>query len=572
MRPRRESTALLLHLRLLALPLVVVFTADTSPVLAQTDDTRPITEDVIRQAEVLLGLRFTPDERRQLLERQQFFLDLSGHREAYADIRASAPDQSVMPAIRFDPGPLSWELPEADVGPAWTHVGGVQRPADLEDVAFWTIPELAELIRTRQVTATELTRMYLNRLERFDPDLHLVVTLLSEPALEQAARLDQELDAGIYRGILHGIPYALKDLFAVEGYPTTWGAVPGGFEEMEGTATIARRLEEAGAVLVAKVSLGALAWGDVWFGGQTRNPWDLDEGSSGSSAGSAAAVSAGLVPFAIGTETLGSIVSPSTRTGVTGLRPTFGRVSRAGGMAVSWSMDKAGPICRAAADCGMVLDAIRGSDGIDPSAVDAPFNYAPDVDWSEITVGYVEEDFEGDDPSARLDRESLDVFRSLGARLIPIELPDRPIDGFILILAAEAAASFDRVTMENLDDRLVRQMADAWPNVLRTARFIPAAEYIQANRIRAQLGEDMADLLTDVDVYLAPSQRGSNSLVTNLTGHPTISLPNGFVDPGSPNAITLTGRLYDEATVLAVARAYQAATDFHRRHPPRFSR
>lgn len=566
MRPPREVIALL------SLTFLAVFTTVTPPVLAQADDDRPITEDVIRRAEILLGLRFTPEERRQLLERQQFFLDLSGYREAYDDIRAAAPDQSVMPAIRFDPGPLSWDLPETDLGPAWTHVGGVQRPADLEDVAFWTIPELGELIRTRQVTSVELTRMYLERLERFDPDLHLVVTLLSEPALEQAHRLDGELDAGTYRGPLHGIPYALKDLFAVEGYPTTWGTVPGGFEEMEGTATIAERLEEAGAVLVAKVSLGALAWGDVWFGGQTRNPWDLEEGSSGSSAGSAAAVSAGLVPFAIGTETLGSIVSPSTRTGVTGLRPTFGRVSRAGGMAVSWSMDKAGPICRAAEDCGMVLDAIRGSDGIDPSAVDAPFNYAPDLDWSEITVGYVAEDFEGDDPSARLDRESLDVFRSLGARLVPIELPDRPIDGFILILAAEAAASFDRITMENLDDRLVRQMADAWPNVLRTARFIPAAEYIQANRIRTQLGEDMADLLADIDVYLAPSQRGRNSLVTNLTGHPTISLPNGFVDPGSPNSITLTGRLYDEATVLAVARAYQAATDFHRQHPPRFER
>lgn len=566
MRPRCKSIALL------SLTLLAVVTTATPPVLAQADADRPITEDVIRQAEVLLGLRFTPDERRQLLAGQQFFLDLSGYREAYADIRAAAPDQSVMPAIRFVPGPLSWDLPQSDMGPVWTHVGGVQRPDDLEDVAFWTIPELAELIRTRQVTSTELTRMYLSRLERFDPDLHLVVTLLSEPALEQAARLDGELDAGIYRGPLHGIPYALKDLFAVEGYPTTWGTVPGGFEEMEGTATIAERLEEAGAVLMAKVSLGSLAWGDVWFGGQTRNPWDLQEGSSGSSAGSAAAVSAGLAPFAIGTETLGSIVSPSTRTGVTGLRPTFGRVSRAGGMAVSWSMDKAGPICRAAEDCGMVLDAIRGSDGLDPSAVDAPFNYAPHVDWSEITVGYVTADFEGDDPSARLDRETLDVFRSLGARLVPMELPDRPIDGFILILAAEAAASFDRITMENLDDRLVRQMADAWPNVLRTARFIPAAEYIQANRIRAQLGEDMAGLLADIDVYLAPSQRGSNSLVTNLTGHPTISLPNGFVDPGSPNSITLTGRLYDEATVLAVARAYQAATDFHRRHPPRFAR
>ena len=557
MRHRRRANALLLTS-------AAVFGAVSPPILAQAGGDRPITEEVIRHAEILLGLRFTAEERSQLLERQQFFLDLSRYRAAYEDIRGAAPDQSVMPAIRFEPGPLSWDLPEADLGPVWTHVGGVQRPAQLQDVAFWTVPELAELVRTRQVTSVELTRMYLDRLERFDPDLHVVVRLLSEPALAQAARLDQELDAGTYRGPLHGIPYALKDLFSVEGYPTSWGAVPGGFEEMEGTATVATRLEDAGAVLVAKVSLGALAWGDVWFGGQTRNPWDLDEGSSGSSAGSAAAVSAGLVPFAIGTETLGSIVSPSTRTGVTGLRPTFGRVSRAGGMAVSWSMDKVGPICRAAEDCGMVLDAIRGSDGIDPSGVDAPFNYAPEIDWSEMTVGYVAADFEGDDASG--------VVRELGARLVPMELPDRPIDGFILILAAEAAASFDRITMQNLDDRLVRQMADAWPNVLRTARFIPAVEYIQANRIRAQLGEDMAEILADIDVYLAPSQRGSNSLVTNLTGHPTISIPNGFLDPGSPNAITITGRLYDEATILAVARAYQSVTDFHRRQPPRFGR
>ncbi len=536
------------------------------------DAGRPITEEAVRQAEIVLGLELTPEERRQLLERQQFFLDLEGYRGAYADIRSAAPPQSVMPALAFRPGPVSWTPPEDDPGPVWTHVGGVQRPADLEDVAFWTIPELAELIRTRQVTSTELTRMYLDRIERYDPQLHLVVTRLDDHALRQAARADREIEAGRYRGPLHGIPYALKDLFALEGHPTTWGAVPEGFEEMPGTATVARKLEEAGAVLLAKVSLGALAWGDVWFGGQTRNPWNLEEGSSGSSAGSAAAVAAGLVPFAIGTETLGSIVSPSTRTGVTGLRPTFGRVSRAGGMAVSWSMDKAGPICRAAEDCGMVLDAVRGADGIDPSAVDAPFNYTPDVDWSGLTVGYVAEDFEGEGADVQLDRAALDVFRSLGARLVPIELPDRPIDGFILILAAEAAASFDRLTMEDLDDRLPRQIVDAWPNVLRTARFIPAAEYIQANRIRTQLGHDMAAIMSEVDVYLAASQRGSNSLVTNLTGHPAISLPNGFLDRGSPKSITLTGRLYDEATLLAVARAYQEATDFHRRHPPGFSR
>lgn len=562
-----------LRMRILAIlnALLVVLVLGPRPVAAQPVQ-EPIAAETIRSAEVLLGLDFTSEERAQLLERQQFFLDLEGYRATYDDIRSAAPDQSVFPALAFAPGPLSWTLPEEDLGPVWTHVGGVRRPADLEDVAFWTIPRLAELIRTRQVTSVELTRMYLDRIRRFDPDLELVVTLLEDLALEQAARADEELESGIYRGPLHGIPYALKDLFAVEGYPTTWGAVADGFEEMEGTATVARKLEEAGAVLVAKVSLGALAWGDVWFGGQTRNPWDLEEGSSGSSAGSAASVSAGLVPFAIGTETLGSIVSPSTRTGVTGLRPTFGRVSRAGAMAVSWSMDKAGPICRAAEDCGIVLDAIRGADGIDPSAVDAPFDYEPGIDWSEITVGYVASDFEGEDPGVQLDRDALEVFRSLGADLVPIELPDRPIDGFILILAAEAAASFDRLTTENLDDLLPRQIVDAWPNVLRTARFIPAAEYIQANRIRAQLGEDMADLFSEVDVYLSSSQRGNNLLVTNLTGHPSIALPNGFLDPGSPTSFTLTGRLYDEATLLAVARAYQEATDFDEQHPPRFSR
>jgi Asp-tRNA(Asn)/Glu-tRNA(Gln) amidotransferase A subunit family amidase len=532
----------------------------------------PITEAAIRQAEGILGLEFTPAERRLLMQRQRFFQDLTALRDSYALIRAEAPDQSVMPALHFLPPTPAWTLPSTDSGPTWTHVGGVERPAALEDVAFWTVPELAELIRTRQVTSVELTQMFLDRLGRYDPDIHLVVTLLQDLALEQAARADGELAEGRYRGPLHGVPYVLKDLFAVAGFPTTWGASAVGFEEMEGTATVARKLEEAGAVLLAKVSLGALAWGDVWFGGQTRNPWNLEEGSSGSSAGSAAAVSAGLAPFAIGTETWGSIVSPSSTTGVTGLRPTFGRVSRAGGMAVSWSMDKVGPICRAAEDCGMVLDAVRGSDGIDRSAVDAPFNYTPEVDWSELSVGSLAADFEGDQASAVLDRATLGVFRSLGARLVPIGLPDRPVEALALILGAEAAASFDIVTRTGLDDQLPRQMADAWPNVLRTTRFVPAAEYIQANRIRTQLAEDLTEIMTDVDVYLAPAQRGNNSLVTNLTGHPAVSLPNGFTDPTSPNAITIIGRLYDEATLLAVAGAYQKATDFHRRHPPDFAR
>lgn len=529
-----------------------------------------ITADEIRAAEEILGLAFTPEERAQMLERQQFFQDLAALRESYAEIRTAGPDQSVMPAISFVPGPPSWVLPERDEGPVWSPLPTVIRPDPLEEAAYWTIAELGALLRTGQVTSVELSRMYLDRIERHDPSLELVVTLLEDEALAQAATADAELAAGTDRGPLHGIPYVLKDLFALEGYPTTWGAVPAGFEEMDGTAAVATELAEAGAVLLAKVSLGALAWGDVWFGGRTRNPWNLEEGSSGSSAGSAAAVSAGLAPFAIGTETWGSIVSPSATTGVTGLRPTFGRVSRAGAMAVSWSMDKAGPICRAAEDCGMVLDVIRGADGIDPSAVDVPFNYEPEVDWTALTVGYVEADFQGEGLDVGLDLETLEVLRSLGASLVPIDLPERPIGPLSLILGAEAAASFDRITLSNRDDELPRQVVDAWPNVLRSARLIPAAEYIQANRIRALLGMDMRELFTEVDVYVAPAGRGDSSLLTNLTGHPAIAVPNGMRDPDSPNSITFIGRLYDEATLLSVARAYQQATDFHLLHPPAF--
>ncbi|MEX2472958.1 MAG: amidase [Gemmatimonadota bacterium] len=529
-----------------------------------------ITEDEILAAEEILGLTFTPEERSQMLERQQFFQDLSALRESYGEIRAAAPDQSVMPAISFVPGPLSWELPARDEGPLWSPLPTVTRPEPLEKAAYWSIAELGALLRTGQATSVELTRMYLDRIEQHDRSLELVVTLLEDEALAQAATADAELAAGTDRGPLHGIPYVLKDLFALEGYPTTWGVWPAGFEEMEGSATVATELAEAGAVLLAKVSLGALAWGDVWFGGRTRNPWNLEEGSSGSSAGSAASVSAGLAPFGIGTETWGSIVSPSATTGVTGLRPTFGRVSRAGAMAVSWSMDKVGPICRFAEDCGMVLDAMRGADGIDPSAVDAPFNYEAGVDWSAITVGYVDDDFEGEGSDVALDLETLEVLRALGASLVPIDLPERPIGPLSLILGAEAAASFDRITLSNRDDELPRQVVDAWPNVLRSARLIPAAEYIQANRIRTLLGRDMRDLFAEVDVYVAPSGRGDSSLLTNLTGHPAIAVPNGMRDPDSPNSITFMGRLYDEATLLGVARAYQEATDFHLLRPPLF--
>lgn len=550
--------------------LTIGFVAGCSPDAGGQAPGEAVTAEMIQSAETLLGLELTEAEREQLLEPQQFFQDLGALRESYAAIRAAAPDQSVLPALYFVPEPPAWTLPEVDEGPVWSAAGSVERPEDLQAVAFWSVAELGALLRSGQVSSVELTEMYLARLLEHDPALELVVTLLADEAMVEAQRADQELAAGTDRGPLHGIPYVLKDLFAVEGHPTTWGAAHRQDAAMPGTATIARKLEDAGAVLLAKVSLGALAWGDVWFGGRTRNPWNLEEGSSGSSAGSAAAVSAGLVPFSIGTETYGSIVSPSATTGVTGLRPTFGRVSRAGGMAVSWSMDKAGPICRYVEDCAMVLEAIRGADGIDRSAVDAPFNYRPEVDWSALRVGYVEADFEGDDPGAALDRETLEVLRGLGANLVPIDLPDGPIEAMILILAAEAAASFDEITRSGDDDMLTRQITDAWPNVLRTARFIPAAEYVQANRIRTQLGQDMREIMAEVDVYLAPALRGTNLQVTNLTGHPAIAVPNGFVDEDSPNSITFMGRLYDEATMLAVARAYQEATEWHVRQPEGF--
>lgn len=543
-----------------------------SPHALQSQEQTEITEEVIERAERLIGLQFTPEQRAQLLENQVFFQNLADRRDSYERLRTVELDQSVFPALPFDPGPPSWTLPSEDIAPVWSDPGRVERPANLESLAYWPLGRLAELIRTRQVSSTELTRMYLERLRRHDAELELVVRFLEEEALEQAARADREIAAGRYRGPLHGIPYGVKDLFALEGHPTTWGAAPYQDQRMEGTATVVRKLEEAGAVAVAKLSLGALAWGDVWFGGQTRNPWNLEEGSSGSSAGSAAGVSAGLVPFAIGTETWGSIVSPATQTGVTGLRPTFGRVSRAGAMAVSWTMDKVGPICRTVEDCAMVFDAIRGPDGIDRTIVDEPFNYRHEVRLDTVRIGYLASELETDYPAAALDRETVQALRTMGAELVPIELPDRPVTALAFILAAEAGASFDELTRSGDDELLARQVADAWPNVLRTARFIPAVEYVQANRVRTLLTHDMRRIFQEsgIHLYLAPALAGNNSLLTNLTGHPAVAVPNGFVDPESPSTITFIGRLYDEAGLLAVARAYQEATDFHRQHPDRF--
>ncbi|RMI25838.1 MAG: amidase, partial [Calditrichaeota bacterium] len=379
-------------------------------------------------------------------------------------------------------------------------------------------------------------------------------------------RADAEIAAGKYRGPLHGIPYGAKDLLAVKGYPTTWGAAPYKDQFIDKNATVIKRLEEAGAVLVAKLTMGALAWGDVWFGGKTRNPWNLEQGSSGSSAGSASATAAGLVAFAIGTETWGSIVSPSTRCGTTGLRPTYGRVSRNGAMALSWSMDKIGPICRSVEDCALVFNAIYGPDEEDPTLYDLPFNYDASLDIRKLRIGYLKSEFEKDTLNKPFNDAALQQLQKMGVELIPIELPDYPVWDISFILDAEAAAAFDQLTRSNRDDLLVRQIKNAWPNVFRMSRFIPAVEYINANRIRTILINRMTEIFKKVDVYVTPSF-GTNLLLTNLTGHPCVVVPNGFKDDGTPVSISFIGNLFGEAETLIVAKRYQDATGFHLKHP-----
>jgi Asp-tRNA(Asn)/Glu-tRNA(Gln) amidotransferase A subunit family amidase len=443
-----------------------------------------------------------------------------------------------------------------------------KRPSNLEDLAFWPVRDLAELLRTKQVSSVELTTMYLERLKRFGPQLECVVSLTEERALEQARAADDEIKKGKYRGMLHGMPYGAKDLLAVKGTKTTWGSAIYKEQTIDETATVIERLDGAGAVLVAKLTLGELAWGDVWFGGMTRNPWNPEQGSSGSSAGSASATAAGLVAFAIGTETWGSIVSPSTRCGTTGLRPTFGAVSRSGAMALSWSMDKIGPICRSVDDCAIVFDVIRGADGKDVAAVDANFEYAPTPRLEGMRIGYVKSLFEEDYPNRERDAAVIEQLRALGAELVPIELPKVPVTPLACILTAEAAATFDDLTRSNRDDEMVRQIKNSWPNTLRGARFIPAVEYIQANRVRSLLMDEMEKL--PVDVYLTPTFGGDNLLLTNLTGHPCVVLPNGFTEEGTPTSITFMGRLFGEGALLAAANAYQDATDFDEKHPAAF--
>lgn len=526
-----------------------------------------ITKEMLADAEAVAGLRFTDAERELMLEGVNENLD------AYRKLREVEIPNEVAPALRFDPLLPGRNVPTAGRRPfRRSRRPDVTRPANLEEAAFWPLTDLAELLRTRQVSSVELTQMYLDRLRRHGPKLECVITLTEELALTQAHRADRELARGVYRSPLHGIPWGAKDLLAEDCCRTTWGAKPYEEQMISYDAAVVERLEAAGAVLVAKLTLGALAWGDVWFGGQTRNPWNPEQGSSGSSAGSASATVAGLVGFSIGSETLGSIVSPSTRCGATGLRPTFGRVSRYGAMALSWSMDKLGPICRTAEDCALVFAALHGADGRDPSARDAPFDWDAGLPVTSLRVGYYRSAFEREHEWRDDDLRALGVLQSLDVELIPVELPDAfPVDALRIILNVEAAAAFDELTRTDQDDLLVRQVKNAWPNVFRQSRLIPAVEYLQANRVRTMLMGALDATLDGMDVVVTPSFGPRVLLTTNLTGHPAVTLPHGFREDGTPVSISFIGKLFGEAELLAVAKAYQDATDFHTRRPPGFA-
>lgn len=527
-----------------------------------------ITVQTIACAEELAGLHFDEAERLLMVEGmkdQAKQLDLLHEQKL---------PNGVAPALVFNPVLPGETVKIARGKTVRSRVPARAVPASLDELAFLPVTELSELVRRKKVTSLQLTQMYIDRIRKYDPVLKCVTTLTEERALASAKAADSEIRRGNYRGPLHGIPWGAKDLLAARGYPTTWGTAPYRDQTIDEDATVVQRLDAAGAVLVAKLTLGEVAQGDTWYGGMTRNPWKTEQGSSGSSAGPASATVAGLVGFAIGSETLGSISSPSTRTGATGLRPTFGRVARTGAMALSWSMDKLGPICRSVEDCALVLGAIYGPDGKDATVHDLPFTWNAALPPRSLRVGYLRSWFESDHQTKKFDAAALDVLQGkLGLTLMPVDLPDLPWPAMRPILITEAAAAFDELTRSGRDKLMAQQGKNAWPNSWRIAHFIPAPDYVNANRVRTLAMQAMSKLMKQVDVIVTPTGAGQGAqslqqlLLTNLTGHPAVILPNGFRDDGTPVSITFLGGLFQEAALMAVAHAYQQATDFHLKHP-----
>lgn len=533
---------------------------------AVNSQTRYDSLQLIKNTVKLYDLEFTGAEADSMIG------NLNNYHQLYKGMHKTLPANDIPYPFAFHPAPAGMKVPGKAEKISWNIPAKVELPANRNDLAFYSIPQLASLIRYKKISSVELTQFFIGRLKKWGDTLECVITLTEDTALQQAKQADDELKKGIYHGPLHGIPYGLKDLFAVKGYKTTWGSTPYKDQVLDVDSYVYQQLRKSGAVLCAKLSLGALAYNNKWFGGETKNPWNLKQGSSGSSAGSAAATVAGLLPFAIGTETLGSIVSPSTRCGATGLRPTFGTISRYGAMVLCWTLDKAGPICRSAEDAAIVYAFIHGTDGNDPSAVYHTFNYTGKVDWKTLRVGYAENYFKRFDSTAA-ERKVLEVYRSLGANIKAVNFPDSamyPVNFISIILAAESAAAFDELTRTNRDDLIERQDRDFWPNTFRAARMIPAVEYINANRYRSQLCQKMNDFMKNYDVLIIPSFAGRQLSMTNLTGHPVVVMPIGFNANGTPLSITLIGNLYDEAAILAAAKAFQDKTDFNKQHPPKF--
>lgn len=531
---------------------------------AQTTSPTTKTADMAAAARIF-DLEFTQQELDSMYEGIQE--NLANYRLMHKQKLSNSVPMSLwqsplLPGMRIDTEKdnIRWKLPKTPL------------PENINDLAFYNVSQLAYLIRNKKISSVELATFFIGRLKKYGDTLHCVIALTEQLAMEQARRADEEIAAGKYRGPLHGIPYGLKDLFAVRGTKTTWGAAPYKDQVIDEDAYVYQRLQEAGAVLIAKFTLGALAMGDYWYGGRTRNPWNINTGSSGSSAGSASATAAGLIPFAIGTETWGSIISPASTCGLTGLRPTFGSISRSGGMALSWSLDKIGPICRSAADAAIVFAFIHGTDGIDPSAVNARFNYQQSSDARQLRIGYTKNYFDRIKDTSRSEWKVLRSFQDAGYSLIPVDFPDSaayPFNIMDVVISAEAAAAFDDFTRNNIDDEMTRQGKYDWPNSFRVSRLMPAVEYINANRHRYLLMQKVNEAMNAVDVLICPTRgSGNQSAITNLTGHPAVCVPTGFDSRSKlPTSITFIGQLYKEGRLLSVAEAYQQLSDWHQQHP-----
>ena len=543
--------------------LLVFLVAGSLSVTAQ--DT--ITKSNVAIAEKMFGLSFSEAKKDSMLGA------LNNNVKTYNYIHSKNLSNDIPFPLWYNPVLPTMVIPKKQLPVHFDIPEGITLPSDINKLAFYSIPQLASLIKNKKISSVDLTKFYIERLKKYTPILHCAIEITEQIALKQAQKADADLAKGIYKSPLQGIPYGIKDLFAVEGTHTTWGTPPYKEQVINQTAFVAKQLEKAGAVLVAKLSLGELAMDDIWFGGLTRNPWDTSKGSGGSSAGSSSATAAGMVPFAIGTETYGSIVDPSMRCGLTGLRPTYGSIAKSGAMTLAWTSDKIGPICRSAEDDAIVFNYIHGADNEDASSINAAFNYTCKVDISKLKIAYAKNYIDTLTENSN-EKQTLVILKKMGAKLIPFEFPDslHGDDILSLIVGVESAAAFDPLTRYNKDDEMVQQNKDRWPNIFRSSRFVPAVEYINACRLRYEIMKKMDPILDKFDVIIAPPEVGDQLAITNLTGNPSITLPNGTLPNGMPASISFIGNHFGEATLLAFAKAYQQQTGFHLKHPPMFEK